>query len=256
MTNSACTLAYDIVGPEDAPAVVLLPSLGATRRMWDWQTKDLADRFRIITVDLRGHGESPAPAEEYSIAELAEDVLALIDDLGIERVNITGISLGGAVAQFFAQAYPERTETLTAISTTTRFGQRRDWLDKAELVTEEGTQALADSVVARWFTPTWAQRNPEIVQDFYNAIVETSDSGYAGCCHALAHFDSSAYLARVNAPTLVIAGQTDPSTPLEAVNRVRSGIVGSRMVTIDPAAHLVTVQQADLVNSLLAGFWR
>lgn len=250
------SLSYDIVGPDDAPVVVLLPSLGATRDMWKWQTDALSDRFRMITVDLRGHGQSPAPAEQYSIDELAEDVVSLLDELGVQRANITGISLGGAVAQYFAQAYPDRTETLTAISTTTRFGQRRDWLDKAELVEKEGTQALADGVVARWFTPTWAQRNPEIVQEFYNAIVATSDAGYAGCCHALAQFDSSAFLARVNAPTLVIAGQTDPSTPLEAVNRVRSGIVGSRMVTIDPAAHLVTVQQADLVNSLLAGFWK
>lgn len=252
-------LAHDIHGPADAPAVLLLGSLGASRAMWAPQVRALADRFRIITVDLRGHGESPAPEGEYTMEGLADDAVELLDELGIADAHIAGLSLGGAVAQTLALEHPERVRSLTLISTAPKFGETRAWLDKAELVATEGTGTLSATVVGNWFTDTCFEHTPELPQTYATGIEATSDTGYAGCCHALAAFDSREKLAgieeRIRLRTLVLAGEQDTSTAVEVVRSLHERIDGSRFAALSPARHLVTVEQSELANGILAAHW-
>lgn len=239
----------------EVPTAILLGSLGATRDMWDPQVAALSDRARIITVDLRGHGESPAPAGEYAMADLAADVLALMDSLGIASAHLVGLSLGGAVAQTIALDHPERVDTLTLVSTAPKFGETATWLDKAGTVLAEGTGVLADTVVGNWFTDECFAERPELPRRFADGIRATSDTGYAGCCHAIAHFDSRDRLAEITVPTRVIAGEQDTSTPLEVVSSLHDGIPGSEMTVISPAKHLVNVEKPEQVNEALAAHW-
>lgn len=252
-------LDHDVHGRLGQPAVLLLGSLGADRRMWDPQVRALAGRWRVITADLRGHGRSPAPGGPYRMAELAEDVLDVLGAVNERRVHLVGLSLGGAVAQTLALARPELVASLTLVSTAAKFGTPEAWRGKSELVAARGTAALADAVVGNWFTDDCRRMRPELPQRFAEGIRATPDAGYAGCCGALSGFDSREALAglepRLARRTLVIAGEQDTSTPLPVVRDLHGRIPGSAMITVSPAKHLLTAERPELVNPILAGWF-
>lgn len=257
--GGAVALAHYVHGPRgtgtEGGTAVFLGSLGASRDMWAPQVAALAGAMRIITVDLRGHGDSPAPAGAYEMGDLAGDVIALVDSLGLDRVHLVGLSLGGAVAQTIALDHPGRVDGLTLISTAPKFGEPDSWLTRAETVHTEGTAALADTVVANWFTDECFRADPAVPERFASGIRATSDAGYAGCCHAIAGFDVRRRLGDITAPTRVIAGVEDTSTPLPVVRSLYDGIPGSSLTEISPAKHLVNVERPEEVNSALAAHW-
>jgi pimeloyl-ACP methyl ester carboxylesterase len=138
-----------VEGPADAPPLVLLCSLGSTVDMWAPQREELADEFRVITLDTRGHGGSPVVDGPYTVADLAADVLETLDDLGVERAAVVGVSLGGATAQALALGAPERVAALGLVCTSARFGDPPPWLERAATVRAGGAEAVADAVVGR-----------------------------------------------------------------------------------------------------------
>jgi 3-oxoadipate enol-lactonase/4-carboxymuconolactone decarboxylase len=231
--------------------VVLLGSLGSTRAMWDPQLAGLSSRLRVLAVDLRGHGDSPAPAGPYTIADLGADVVTLLDALGLERVHVAGLSIGGAVGQWLAVHHPDRVHTLALLCTSARFGPPEPWLERAATARRDGTAALAEAVAARWLTPELAARNPDLVARSRAMIAGTDDEGYAACCEAIAAWDGSADLERIAAPTLAIAGAQDPATPPEHLELITSRVQGSALHVLDPGAHLVNLEQPDHVAGLL-----
>ena len=234
----------------DAIPVVLIGSLGSDRSMWEEQIGPLSEKWPLIAVDLRGHGASPVPDGPYSMPALAADVLATLDNLRVRRAHIVGLSLGGAIAQQIALDAPERVTSLTLVSTAAKFGEEQTWRDKAATVRSEGTKALADTVARNWFTPTFGEAGAFAE---YEAMVSACpDEGYAACCEALAAFDSRPRLGEISAPTLVISAADDPSTPPDVVRVLADGIPGARLESVSPAAHLVNVEQAAVVNQLLA----
>ena len=240
-------------GPRaDAETVVLIGSLGSDRSMWNPQIGPLSGSAHVVAVDLRGHGASPVPSGPYSVAELAEDVLALLDSLDLRRVHIVGLSLGGAVSQWIAIHRPERVRTLTLLCTSAKFGEPAQWLDRAAAVRSAGTASLADAVLQRWFTPELAARDGDLVDRHRRMIADTSDEGYAACCEALSDWDSRSDLHRITAPTLVIAGRQDPSTTPEDLKIIADGVIGSTFRVLDPAAHLANVEQAGPVTAAIA----
>ena len=245
-------LHHTVSGPADAPPLVLGGSLGTTLDMWRPQVQALATNFRVIGIDHRGHGESPAPEGPYTLADMGGDVLALLDRLGIERFHYVGLSIGGMVGQWLAINAPERVDRLVLLATSPHMGPARNWRDRAELAREQGTAALADSVVERWFTPAFAKDHPRQVALLRDQIVATPDQGYAGCCGAIEGHDTRDDLHRVKAPTLVVSGADDPSTPPEGHGAVLAeGIPDSRHVVLEGAAHLLSWERADRVNTLI-----
>lgn len=246
-------LSYDLVTSTapSASTVVLIGSLGSDRSMWNPQVGALADVVNVIAVDLRGHGESPAPDGPYSIADLAGDVLSVLDAHSLDSAHIVGLSIGGAVAQWIAVHRPARVETLTLLCTSARFGEPQAWIDRAEHARGHGTESLADAVVGRWFTPALVERDPDLKARHRRMIVDTSDEGYAACCEAIAGWDSRADLGRISAPTLVVAGEQDPATPPDELHVIADGIARSTLHVLSPAAHLANVEQAGEVTRLL-----
>lgn len=219
--------------------------------MWDAQVRDLARDHMVIAVDHRGHGNSDVIPGPCTIADLSGDVLALLDTLGVGHVHMVGLSLGGAVAQWLAVHEPTRVRSAALLCTAARFGEPSGWADRAAAVREGGTGAVADAVVARWITPGRAEEDPSLVAGLREMIQATSPEGYAAACDALSVWDGRADLGRITCPTLVVAGDEDPSTPPEALRELAEGIPGAEFVTLSPAAHVPTVEMPERVSEVL-----
>lgn len=240
-----------ITGPADGPVLVLSNSLGADHRMWDPQVAALSARFRLVRYDVRGHGDAASPAGPYAIADLGRDLVALLDELSVERAHLVGLSLGGMISMWVAINAPERVDRLALLATSARLGPPEGWAARAEQVLAEGMDPVADAVVPRWFTPAYATAHPDVI-DAMGAMFRASNPvGYAGCCRAIERMDLRADLPRIQAPTLAIAGADDPATPPPHLEEIVAAVPGSRLVVVPDAAHLVNLEQAEAVNRAL-----
>lgn len=244
-------LHQDEHGDVDAPAVLLVGSLGSTLATWDPQLPALTPRYRVVRADLRGHGGSPVPPGPYSVADLGADLLALLDRVGIDRAHVVGLSLGGMAAMQLAAGHPDRVGRLVLCSTSPKLGSPDDWRQRAATVRAHGTEAVADAVVGRWFTSDYAQAHPDLVARMRRMVVDTPDEGYAACCEAIAEMDLRDALDRVSAATLVIGGSDDPATPPADAHDLAGRIHGARADVLEPAAHLLNVQQPEAFAELL-----
>lgn len=238
-------------GPTDAPVVLLGSSLGSTLALWDDLAADLARDFRVVRFDTRGHGGSPAPASAYSIEELAADVLALVDDLALDRFAYVGLSLGGAIGQRIAIDHPERLTSLVLCCTAPVFGSADTWSERADTVRAEGMDPLVGPTTERWFTPTFRDQDPDRVSKVMDLFRATPPEGYAGCCAALGAFDTTEELAAIGAPTLVVAGAEDPTCPPSVGHAMVESIPGSRIEVIADAAHIANVARPEAFNDVV-----
>lgn len=239
-----------VQGRSGAAALVLSNSLGSTLAMWDPQVFELSERFLVVRYDLRGHGASALPPPPYDVSDLGTDVLDLLDRLDISRAHLCGASLGGLVSLWVAEHAPERVDRLVLCCTSARFGTPEPWFERAALVRAEGTGAVADAVVGRWFTPGYAGRHPDVVARMRDMIASTPAEGYAACCEVVGTADLRPDLGSIRAPTLVVAGASDPAVPAPDVEALASGIPRCVVASVD-AAHLANVEQPERVTELI-----
>ncbi len=253
MTAGAPVRLHRVVsGRPEAPTLVLGGSLGSDLSMWDPQVGPLEASLRLVRCDLRGHGGSPVPPGPYRIADLGADLLALLDDLGVERAHLGGLSLGAMVALWVAQHAPERVDRLVLLCTSARMGPPGLYAERARTVRAHGTASVADAVVGRWFTRAYADAHPATLDRMRAMVAATPAEGYAACCEALDALDLVSDLGRVRAPTLVVAGADDPATPAaEHGARIAEGVPEGRLVVLTDAAHLANVEQAAAVSALI-----
>ena len=229
---------HDWHGAEDAPVLVLPCSLGTSRELWAPEL--FTARYRVLRYEHRGHGDSEVPPGPYTLEELAGDALALLDELGLERVTWCGLSLGGMVGMWLGANAPERLDRLVLACTSARVPSPGAYAERAGLVREQGIEPVADAVVARWFTP---QAPPELPARFREILVSTPPEGYAGCCEALAGWDFRDELPRVSVPTLVLAGTADEATPRADTDLLAARIPGARHFVLDGAPHLANLER-------------
>jgi 3-oxoadipate enol-lactonase len=218
-------------------AVVLYGSLGTTPQMWEAQVPALAERFKVVMC------EHPA---EQSIEALSQDVVRLIDGLGVDRIAFVGVSLGGAVGMRLALAAPDRLDRLVLACTSARFGSPDFWEERAATVRAHGVEAVANAVIERWFTPEFPD-----VRRYRRMLVSTPPEAYARCCEALRDWDVRGLLSPIRTPTLVVAGADDPATPLEELQAVADEIPAAKLVVLDRARHLANVERAEEFNDAL-----
>lgn len=248
--TTAKTLQYRIDGPEDAPVLILGPSLGTTWHMWDRQIADLSRQWRVLRFDLPGHGGAPAhPAT--AVAELADRLLATLDELGIQRFGYAGCSIGGAIGVELALRHPHRLASLALVAASPRFGTADEFRQRGVIVRTNGLDPMARSAPERWFTDGFAAAQPAIVE-WAVQMVRTTDPGcYIAACEALAAFDVRGELGLVGVPTLVLVGSEDQVTgPAEARTLV-AGIPDARLALVPGASHLAPVEQPAAVTDLL-----
>lgn len=239
------------LGRRDKPVVVLGSSLGTTHAMWDPQVPALSERFRVVAYDHRGHGGSDVPPGPYEIADLGSDVLALLDGLGIDQFSYAGLSLGGMVGMWVGSEVPERVTRLALICTSAALEATDAWNQRAASVRAGGMAAVVDPVVARWFTPEFAAGEPDLVESYRAMLAATPVEGYAGCCEAIAPMDLRERLPRITASAVAVAGGQDPAIPPPHSAAIVDKVRDARLVVLDHAAHLASVEQADAVTSLL-----
>ncbi|GAA4980186.1 3-oxoadipate enol-lactonase [Kineococcus glutinatus] len=239
--------------PEGVPTLLLLGSLGSSLRSWTPQVAALAARFRVLRLDLPGHGASPAAAGPYALDDLVDAVAATLDDLGTGPVHAVGVSLGGMVALRLAAREPQRVRSLALFCTSALLGPAEGWLERARTVRAEGTAAVAEAVVGRWLTPGFAARHPALVADLRAMVAAVDDEGYAGCCEAIAGMDLRADLPRIGVPVLAVAGADDPATPPEHLRAIADAVPDGRLEVVPGAAHVLPLEHparaAELVTA-------
>lgn len=239
-------------GPRVAPAVVLSNALGTTIAMWDSQAAALRRAgFRVIRYDHRGHGVSPVPPAPYEIADLADDLIELLNRLEIPRAHLVGTSLGGMVALWTAAKFSDRIDHLVVCCTSAYLPPADGWLQRAVTVRDHGMLAVADAILERWVTPQFAQRRPRIIDWLRTMLISNPAEGYAACCEAIARMDLRSILHEVHAPTLVIAAEHDLATPPEHAERIRCGVAGSELAIVADAAHQAPVEQPAVISRLI-----
>ncbi|MDC4253760.1 3-oxoadipate enol-lactonase [Acinetobacter baumannii] len=244
---------YQTFGEPSSPALVFSNSLGTNYGMWQQQFNALKDQFFVICYDTRGHGSSSTPNGPYTVEQLGEDVIRLLDHLNISKAAFCGISMGGLTGQWLAIHHPNRFSHVIVANTAAKIGQEQAWLDRAKLVREQGLQPIAATAASRWFTDPFIQSHPSIVNNLCNDLSAGSAMGYANCCEALAKADVREQLKDIKISVLVIAGTQDPVTTVADGEFMQQRIPQSKLAEID-ASHISNVEQPEVFNKILKDF--
>ncbi len=245
---------FDLAGPQNAPTVCFTHSLNSDGGMWVEQMVPLlAAGYRVLRLDMRGHGGSAAVDGDYTMDALAADVKGALDVLEIKKVHFIGLSIGGMIGQGFALANPDRLLSLCLCDTqpSTPPGSAGTWEERKATVRSKGLAALADSTMQRWFTDEFRQVNPVRWREIRDTISGTTPQGSAGCMSAIQHFDYLDRLPTIRTPTLVICGDQDEGTPPERNKLIASKIPGGRYEEIGKARHLPNVERPDQFNRIM-----
>ncbi|AWL29210.1 3-oxoadipate enol-lactonase [Acinetobacter defluvii] len=240
-TSNDAEINYQTFGNANQSAVVFSNSLGTKYSMWQPQIDALKDDFFIICYDTRGHGASSAPQGPYTIDQLGQDVINLLDHLNVKKANFCGISMGGLTGQWLAIHKPEYFNHVVVCNTAAKIGQQQAWNDRAKLVREQGLQPIAATAATRWFTERFIQSQAAIVESLSNDLGAGSAEGYASCCEALAKADLRENLKSITVPVLVIAGQQDPVTTVADGQFIVDRIANSQLFEIN-ASHISNIE--------------
>jgi 3-oxoadipate enol-lactonase len=248
-----CLLNVSVEGRDGGPTLMLSNSLGSTMQMWEPQMNAFTQLFRVVRYDRRGHGKSGVPPGPYSMERFGRDVIAILDDLNIEKVHWCGLSMGGMVGQWLGANAPERTGKIVLANTACYYPDPANWLNRIKVVKDGGLAAIADAVIANWFTADFRERELQVTANMKAMMVATPVAGYIACCEALSTLDQRALLPDIKSPTLVIAGRHDMSTTVAAGEMIRSGIPNANMTLLD-AAHISNVEQPHAFTEAVVGF--
>ena len=243
-------------GPERAPLVVLSHSLASSGVMWEQQMPALVGGYRVLRYDTRGHGGSDAPAGPYTLDQLGDDAVALLDALDIECVHWVGLSMGGMIGQNLALRHSRRLLSLTLCDTTSRIPDeaRSMWDERIAEAERNGMNGLCEATMQRWFTPPFIEENGAQLECIREQFLATPTSGYVGCCRAILDLNYTDALSAITIATHLIVGADDPSTPPAASRTIQKAISGATLDILDNASHLSNVEQPEAFNEALLGF--
>lgn len=252
-TSNDAQINYQTFGDAAKPALIFSNSLGTNFKMWQAQIDFFQQVFFVICYDTRGHGASSAPQGPYSIDQLGQDVVNLLDHLNVEKATFCGISMEGLTGQWLAIHRPERFNQVVVCNTAAKIGQEQAWNDRAALVREQGLQPIASTAASRWFTEPFIQSNATVVNNLQNDLAAGSAEGYASCCEALAKADVREQLTDITVPVLVVAGQQDPITTVADAQFMVERIANSQLFEIN-ASHISNVELPNEFNQAVKQF--
>ncbi len=241
---------YQIEGPQGAPVLVLSNSLGTDLHMWDAQIAAFSKSFRVVRYDTRGHGKSLVSQGPYTIEQLGQDVLALLDALNIEQAHFCGLSMGGLIGQWLGTHANDRLHKLIVSNTAAKIGTPEIWNQRIGLLEREGEQgmaSLAQTAPQRWFTPEFATNHADTVKAVTDVLAATSPQGYAACCAAVRDADFLKHVGSITGDTLIICGSHDSVTTLADGHYLQNHIHGSQLSDYY-AAHLSNVELGEVFS--------
>jgi len=248
------TLYHTLEGTPNSPVLVFSNSLGSDHRMWDELLPHLLPYFRVLRYDTRGHGQSPAPAGPYTIDQLGQDVIDLLDQLGIDQAYFCGLSMGGLIGQWLGVNRPDRIRKLVLSNTGAKIGDNDRWNGRIATITERGLETIVDETMERWFTDAFRTNRPERVAETRAMFVGSHRAGYAACCAAIRDADFRKQLDRIPVETLVITGEEDPVTNVEQAEFLVSHIPSARLNLL-PTRHLASTELPQEYAQLLIDFF-
>ncbi|UOO90531.1 3-oxoadipate enol-lactonase [Vitreoscilla massiliensis] len=244
---------YQIFGDASKPTLIFSNSLGTNLSMWEPQYAVLQAAYCVVCYDTRGHGLSGAPKGPYTLAELGEDVLALLDHLQVEEAHFCGISMGGITGLWLAINHPERFLSVSVCNSAAKIGQEGPWRERAALVREQGLHPIASTAAGRWFTADFVSSHPDTISKMQQDLAAGSAEGYASCCEALAVADVRAQLGEIQIPLLLVAGTEDPVTTVADAEFMQVAVAGSKLYAI-PASHISNIEAPEAFNQALGEF--
>jgi 3-oxoadipate enol-lactonase len=244
---------YELSGSEQRPVLMFSNSLGTNISMWDPQVPIFAPNFRNLRYDTRGHGQSSVSPGPYTIDQLARDVLALLDQLRIDRVHFCGLSMGGMIGMLLAMQSPHRLRKLVLCNTAPKIASAEQWNTRIDTVRKQGMKGVVDGVLERWFTPHFRSRSPAAIESTKQMLLTTPVEGYASCCAAIRDTDMRDAISRIQVPTLIISGAHDPVSPPYDGHFMEQHIPGAQYKEL-PAAHLSNIEAAEAFTMEVSNF--
>lgn len=245
-------LNYQIEGNRDLPTLILSPSLGSTLQMWEPNLAKLTKDFSVLRHDHLGHGKSQVPDHPYSLDEVGNELLAITEKEGITSFYFAGISLGGLLGMWLGINAPNQVRGLSLFCTSSNFAPPQRWQERATLVRTEGLEVISAASLERWFTPAYLAENGDKAVVLKAMIESNSAIGYANSCAILESTDLTDQLPQISAPTLVVAGASDPTLEVAAMQEMAALIPGSSFSVIEQAAHLATYEQPDIACAMIS----
>lgn len=247
-------LHYRFSGPVGAPVVGLANSLGTDARIWDGVIGRLSSRYRILSYDKRGHGLSDTPPGDYGLDDHVDDLLGLLDHLGIDRLALAGVSVGGLIAQGLALRAPQRLVALVICDTAPKVGDAAGWNTRIDTVRTQGLGAIADVVMDRWFSPYFQQQRQDELAGWRNLFLRSDPAGYTATCATLRDADLTRQIGAITVPTMVVAGEADRSTPVALVRACAEVIPGARFEVLAGVGHIPSIEKPDALAALMTDF--
>jgi 3-oxoadipate enol-lactonase/4-carboxymuconolactone decarboxylase len=221
--------------------------------MWDAVVPFLLPYFHILRYDTRGLGKSEVTNEPYSIAQLGQDVITLIDELGFDKVHFCGLSMGGQIGQWLGIHHSHRLHKLVLCNTAAHIGTADGWNQRIERIQKEGLQAIWGATQEVWLRDSFIKQNPAIMVEIERMFLQNSVTGYANCCAAVRDADFRNDLKKVALQTLVITGTKDPATTVEDAEYLTDRIPNAKLVIL-PARHIPSLEQPKLMAETLVDF--
>jgi 3-oxoadipate enol-lactonase len=234
--------------------LILGSALGTDAHLWDLALPTLEAKKAVLRWDLPGHGASPASTESFTIAELADGVIAVADEYGIDRFDYAGVSIGGMIGFELARRYPHRVKHLVVVCSAPKSGDAAMWAERTALVRVEGTAALVPGIPTRWFAPDFPARDPGTTKKLLTMVAATNDEDYARLGEALAQFDAWPTLADIAVPTLVIVGGLDPIATSGDAEKTSQNVADGRLVVVPGTSHQAVVEKPLEVARAIADF--
>lgn len=264
LTVSTPALAYTLVGDVNAEALVFVGGLGGVQASWTLQVRSFAERYRVLTYDHRGTGDSEGDDRPMTMRDYAADLVGLLDHCGLARASFVGLSFGGRVLQALALDWPARVRRLVLGGTTC--GRSLNVLGDRAFYQAIAQAPLADPAAeaARWqevigpalFGARYVARYPERIRGLarWRARHPLNPAGVAQQWAALVEFDACARLGEIQAPTLVLHGDDDRVSPIQNGRILASRIPGARLAVLSGVGHSPNVEAPDEFNALIAAF--
>jgi 3-oxoadipate enol-lactonase len=245
-------LYYEIHGKRGTSWLVLSHSLACSTRMWDPQVDAFKGSHCILNYDMRGHGQSAAPAGPYTLEMLADDVLGLMKAVGAERAKFVGLSIGGMIGQTLALKNPGAFEKMVFADTTHTQSPDmiKQWDDRIRIARTQGMKALVPTTMERWFTAPFRDK-PE-AKKIADIVAATPVEGYVGCGQAIMKLNTTARLKDIKLPVLAITGESDAAAP--GTRYIGEHVPGAKFVSIAQASHIANIEQPEKFNQALREF--
>jgi 3-oxoadipate enol-lactonase len=244
VTTPQTTIHYQFDVAPGKPVLVLSNSLATNLSMWSHQVPEFSKHFSLLRYDTRGHGQSAVPKGPYTIEQLARDVLALLNELKIEKAHFCGLSMGGMVGQWLGAHAPERLLSLVLSDSAAEISAPDFWNPLIATARTRGMDALARDFIKGWFTESFFARRPDETERVLKMILGTPAEGYASCCEAIRDMDQRATAKTITAPTLVAYGRNDMATPPELSKFLLAEIKGAEELVFD-SAHVSNIEDAE-----------